>query len=490
MSIKNAITSTALTTPMANKCFGDRISADRFRDDVAMESMAKALFDKRLGDGEKIQIRFQSFYGDTAVNCVKDYLSEFKKAGSGSLFICAIPTRKEENGKIIDRLIKEMNISGLYKMADIMAVLKHQGMDSIFLTNTKPDAKTKFSPFDNDKSFVVMENITMARWHMLCSLLKRLLGKWFAEMPMTEDEMNGLAKGLQADTPDVFLSAIQKYADQLDLRGMFIREELKDFESKFEKERIVALEQEAKTLDNQMDDCEKTLLELATKKDEILATLFGYQTRDAAPEPFTMNYFLANKNMVLVKCNSSSLEFYSYGWLDNFDPEKAKATFGRDHMSSWLENNEEYGISKEDAKRLYKAIFLEDKVKIRLWSHFKLSLRGRDGESFIQVIGGTDCPPEIQNALPNPHHCYNSCIGDHRSFINQAMRRRDIVGALAQCLEATKGVNIMEAASYRYLASDLFNPFYGKVVYINATGEFMTTKDAVAYLKQHEEKKA
>lgn len=491
MAIKTAIQSTALTSESAQQCFKGRITADRFRGDVAMESAAMALFDKRLADGEKIKIKFQSFYGGNMVEDVKNYMADFRNRKPGTLMICSVSTQKDEAGKKIDEILKTLDMSGYYPMRDIMQVLSTQGINALFLTDTQPNAKTPMSPFDNTKTFVVMENMTMTRWHMLCSLLKRLLGKWFYEKPMTPEEMNGFAKSLQAETPDAFLEAVQHYADSLDLRGMFIREALGDFESRFEKERIKALEKECQDLEHEANRLDQEILSVLTRKDELLATLFGYQMRETPAEPLTMNYFLANKNLILVNCTSNYLDFYDFGWLDQFDAQKAKATFAKDHMSSWLEYNGNYGVSNEDAKILYKALFVSETVKVRLWSHFQLYLRSNSGrDSTLTVISGTNAHPDIRNALPNPHHCYNTCPGNNRRLVDECMRRRDIIGAIAQCINATRGVNLTEQASYHYLANDLFNPDFGKVIYINDLNEFMTTKDAIKYLKEHEKKEA
>lgn len=491
MAIKTAIQSSALTSEAAQKCFAGRITADRFRGDVAMESAAMALFDKRLADGEKIKIKFQSFYGNDMVSNVRNYMDEFRTSPAGTLMICSVSVQKDEAGKKIAEISGNLDMSGYYPMQDIMKVLKSQDINALFLTDTQPDAKTVLSPFDNTKTFVVVENMTMTRWHMLCSLLKRLLGKWFAEKPMTAEEMAGFAKSLQAETPDAFLDAVQKYADSLDLRGMFIREALGDFESRFEKERIKALEKECQDLEHEANRLDQEILSVLTRKDELLATLFGYQMRETSAEPLTMNYFLANKNLILVNCSANYLDFYDYGWLDQFDPQKAKATFAKDHMSSWLEYNGKYGVPDDDAKMLYKALFVSEIVKVRLWSHFQLYLRSDSGrDSTLTVVSGTNAHPDIRNALPNPHHCYNACPGNNRRLVDECMRRRDIIGALAQCINATKGVNLTEQASYHYLAQDLFNPEFGKVIYINELNEFMTTKDAIKYLKEHGKKEA
>lgn len=487
MPIKSPIKSTALTTDMAVKCFGHRITADRFREDVAMESMARALFDKRLKDGESVNIHLRTLYGDSTIENIKEYLDGFKNAPAGTLEICSVVVRQDNSGTIVDRIEKELDFSGLYPMKDLIAGLRSQKTNALFYTDTQPNDKTPRSPFDNTKTFIVIENLTMIRWHMLCSLLKRFLGKWFSETPMTEAELRDMANGLQQDSPDTFLKAMQTYADSLDLRGMFIREALVDFDTRFEKERVKALEKEAQHIEKELDSYEQEMLRLMSRKDDLLATLWGYQNKTAPAEPVTMNYFLANKNLVLVGCTADNIEFYDFGWFDGWDPDKAKATFAKDHMSSWLEYNQHFGIPDADAKLLYKAIFLTEKVKVRLWSHMSLNLRG-NGDRILNVYSGSDCPVEITNALPNPHHCYNSCPGGNRELINNAMRHRDVIGAIEQCICATKGINITEHASYQYFAKDLFDPERGEVIYVNELNKFMTTKDAIAWLKRNEEK--
>ena len=156
MAIKTAIQSSALTSEAAQKCFAGRITADRFRGDVAMESAAMALFDKRLADGENIRIKFQSFYGNDMVGNVRAYMDEFRDSPAGTLMICSVSAQKDEAGKKIDEILKTLDMSGYYPMRDIMHVLSTQGINALFLTDTQPDAKTPMSPFDNTKTFVVM----------------------------------------------------------------------------------------------------------------------------------------------------------------------------------------------------------------------------------------------------------------------------------------------------------------------------------------------
>lgn len=473
---------TALTTDQAIRYFGDRIQVDHYRGDVTMATLCRMLFGPRLKNGEKITVRVLNFLCDDTNESLKEAVREFASAPDGTLYVCCLTCLQEKKGVWKTDMADMLTSIGLHPMKDIMLQLDTQKKNTLFYTNTRPDAKTPRSPFDNTKSFVIVENMGVQIYTCVCTLLKRLLGKWFAEQPMTEAEIEGCQKALQEGSPDKFLAAAAAYADSLDLRGVFIRESLKDFETRFVKERVTALEKEAQQCDRQMDDYETAIGMCLQKKDDILAQLFGYRMMEKQDEPVTMNYFLANKNLILVGTSAKHIEFYDYGWLDQFDPEKAKATFGCDRMSAWLESNRSFGVSDEDAKLLYKAIFLEDKVKIRLWSHFKLCFRD---DSPLSTYDNGPSHGEITHALPNPHHQYHRCPGNNRRLIEEAVRRRDVVGAVTQCLSATKGVNLIEQASYKYLARDLFDPQYGEVIYVNALDKFLTTKDAIAWLKEN-----
>ncbi len=102
---KEAIRSTALVTDDANTYFQNRIEGDSFRDDVSLLSAARALFDKRLKDGETIRISVsQMFYGE---DFSTDPIAESaRNLQDGQLLIFNISTRKTDSGKWMSLLQK------------------------------------------------------------------------------------------------------------------------------------------------------------------------------------------------------------------------------------------------------------------------------------------------------------------------------------------------------------------------------------------------
>lgn len=477
--IKTAIRQTALTSQRADEFFKGKIEAARMNDDVSMAATCRLLFGPRLKDDESIRVTNDSFVmrDGSTFDFLKERVSSMK---SGDLIIYTVMRAQGVGENWRDEANQILEGSGLYAMDDIMKFMDSHKMKALVYTNKPHIASEPKSPFDNDRTVIVIEGLNATRWHMIQLLLRRLMGKWFYEQPFTAEETEGIINGLHNDNVDAYLEAVRKYADTLDFRSGFIRQQLNGFEKRFEKERITQLEHRCNSITSEMNNLMEKLGRKQAEHEEIVATLYGYRMNGVDSEPHVMNYFLRNKNLVLKSCSADTLDFFVSGWFDNWNPDAAKQTFEKERMGSWLESNSKFGIPDDDAKILYKAIFIHETVRVRLWSHFKLALRNSGA---VSVHSNDRQPEEFSNALPNPHHYYNSCLGNNTSLIVEAMRVRDITGAIEQCISATKGINLMEYASYNYFARDLFDPKNGSVIYVKDLDKFMTTKDAIAYLK-------
>lgn len=477
--LKDTIQSTPLTTAQADSCFSGRIDGAEFRADKSLTAVARALFGNRIKDDEHIEIRLSTlpYGGNVDREQFRNFASELS---SGCLHIVHMPMRTEDSGKWVEDARVVLNEQGLYPLEAVEKWLAQTPTVSVVYTDKPYDPKIPRSPVDNTKTLIVVENLTVARWHLLGALMPRFLGKWFQDMPRTQEE-TGLLNSLKEADDSALQKGLAAVAEQYDFRGATIRNLLGDFESKYAKHQIAALEGRCRTIDDEVNELSRRIGECLRDKDSALATLDGY--RNQAPgslEPVTMNFFLKNKNLYLQSATEDYLDFYVTAWLSNWDPAKAKNCFVDERCSGWLEYNNSFDVNKKDAIRLYKAIFVDETVRVKLWSHMKLQLRGDDAWQLY----GDGCISDIQNALPNPHHHYNSCGGANRPYVNQCMIDRDIIGAMTQCMSATAGINLVEHASYQFFSRDLFDPAFGKVIYINEKQEFVTAKDAIQWLKE------
>ena len=481
--IKTAIKQTAITSARANEYFINKIDGATMNDDVSMTATCRALFGPRLQEKERIAVLQKTHM--VRENVPFDaVLDDVRSVKPGTLMIYNILNPGNSTINWMETLRGQMANISLYPLEDIEHWFKHNGIKALVYTNSPHDPKVPKSPVDNSASVIFIEGLNMSRWHTIQTLIGRLMGKWFVEKPMTDEERQGIILAMNKGDEQLYLSTIEKYASTLDFRSGFIRQKLNGFEKRFEKERIQQLQNEQQSIERKLDELERKIGEQLMHREDIIAMLHGYSMNGGDSEPYVMNYFLQNKNLVLKDCSTDYLTFFTSGWFDNWNPDQAKNIFGKNRMSSWLHYNSNYGIAADDAKLLYKAIFIDETVRVRLWSCFKIAMRGDD---VVRALSDYAKPEEITNALPNPHHYYNHCMGGNSQLINQAMRVRDVISAIEQCCSATKGINIMEEVSYKYFTRDLFNPEFGAVVYVKELDKFVTTKEAIAFLKTSKE---
>lgn len=477
---RETIAETAMTTSIANTCFDSRIFGESYRGDVSLIAAARVWYDKRLKDGERIHITHTSMrVGDMEF---QGLVRQAAKVQRGDLKVVDLSTygHTDVDWKAAVKSALAEN-EDLFAMDALEKWFETGSVNALVYLDRPYDPKIPKSPLDSSRAVVFVERLTVPRWHMIGGLMPRLLNDWFREQSRTQEE-TALANAFLAETKDPLLKAFADYAATCNFRELSIRNLLQDFETKFAKQKVSALERSSQDIARRLDELYQEIGHQLRQREDILAMLWGYQQQVSKEvEPETMNYFLASKNLYLQDATQDMLDFYVEAWFTNWDPEKAETLFREDgRCSLWLMDAEEKGVATEDAMLIYRALFLDETIRVKLWSHFCLALRGEDPMS----PRGDFCIPDIQNAIPNPHHHYNLCGGANRSYAAQCIARGDIVGAIEQCVSATAGINLMEHASYSHFVQDLFNSDNGKIIYLNDKQEFVTTAEAIVYLKE------
>jgi hypothetical protein len=485
---KECVHTTALTTASADDMFAHRIDSASFRGDQCVCATARALLHDRIKEGEHVNIKLFSAYYGADYSPERTFGNEISHMGAGSLIVYTVSVRDGQSEDWETKTREYLSSKGLYEMEDIEKWLGMNGTTALVFTDEAHDDKVPKSPLNNTKTVVVLKNMAMRRWHSVAILLPRLLAGFFAgrERPLTKDELKIVAS-LQSDSQDAFVECIKEVADSLDMRGMYIKNKLSGWETAYAKTQQAQSKRNIEQLNSQLRDYERRIGDTLRRKNELLAQMWGYTHLSEEKEPVLMNYFLANKNLVLDQVTDEQISFWDYGWFDGWDPDVADKTFRQGHMSDWLgSRNRSNGVSDEDAKMVYKALFLDEAIKVRLWSYFSLYPRG--GGDFLSTGGEEKCD-DITNAIPNPHHYYHHCPGNNERLINEAMMSGDVVGAIEQCICATKGINLLEDVSYEHFISDLFNEDNGEIIFINELGKFVTPRAAIDWLKNQKEEK-
>lgn len=479
--IRDIIQTTALTSDIADIGFRGRIEGQPYRQDQSLTAVARALFGHRLEDCESITIVFDQRYGGT------DFDTSFLKdlaLPTGRLHVVAVSSGTDNLKKWMQPAREALKDSGLFEIEGLEAWFAASSKTNALIYTDQPyDPKIPKSPTDNTRTLIIMENMNVQRWHQIAAILPRLFNHWFTKCPLTDRDRQ-LSNSLTESTPDQFLSLIEEYAAEYDFRSQMIRNLLSDFETKHAKNVVRDLETRAKDLDAEINDYMRSIGGLLSQKEDILARLWGYQMQvEEALEPMVMNYFLANKNLYLKGANDTSLNFYTTAWLTNWDPEKAFALFDRGHCESWYRYSDANDIGRSDALLLFQAIFLEETVKVKFWSHVQLALSGENPLQFLK----DDCISEIKNALPNPHHHEYACPGTNATYVAQRILEHNVVGAIEQCISATAGLDLTDTSPCNAFCRYLFEDHYGNCLYVKEKDQFMTTDEVISYLKTKKE---
>ena len=155
LMFKTAITSSPLCGGMADECFG-RINASQFRGDIALASVARVLFDKRLEPSEHININLTPMYYGSGFNTssIQDAAAELY---AGDLQVVPISVRSEDSGKWMPDVKDVIAKQGLYELEGLEKWFASFKTNALIFTDQPYDPKIPRSPTNNSKAIVVIE---------------------------------------------------------------------------------------------------------------------------------------------------------------------------------------------------------------------------------------------------------------------------------------------------------------------------------------------
>lgn len=135
-------------------------------------------------------------------------------------------------------------------------------------------------------------------------------------------------------------------------------------------------------------------------------------------------------------------------------------------------------------KRLLRAIFVDEVLKIRLCAAYTLNFAtgeyaGRKGYAFARDI--------VIDHTPNQHIQGFRCLGQNERMIRDSMRQHDYVGAVSACIQSAKSVNVTEDTTCKLMINRLFASDATKFIQM-PDKTTMTPFDAVKWLEEQDVK--
>jgi ribosomal protein L23 len=161
------------------------------------------------------------------------------------------------------------------------------------------------------------------------------------------------------------------------------------------------------------------------------------------------DYFISQPAINITSCTSSAIEFVASGYLDLYD---------KDYVENMLSNKNSYifsidcSFNKSDIKEILKAIFVDEKYKIRTQAQFILQSDPLRIKAIRGAING-----DRNVVVPNPHLDGHGCMGGNDVLVATAIKNRDVQTMLDIAVSSTHNINfadsIVVTTFIRYLAS-------------------------------------
>lgn len=479
-------TNSPLVGTAANEIFPNIKGDTTSLGDVTILATMRVLLYDRLKDGQEAafvqrEVSPSSLNGDLEADIASAFSTYDLNTATNSLFILNAQCSSEDEKKAM--LEKFKGKRRLFGMSP-----KKAFEDGLF--NKVMKSKVFMDPERACTFIFVAGGLTSIASHAIAVLMPRYFDKYFdhddsGHVLMNENEKLLIVKGLSEGKRDgTFVSAIQTFTERFDFRTPEIKAKLNGFEKRYAKSKVDTLDRNIQKAIREINDINTKYARLVRQKrsllDERRAFMLGLE--EEKNENALMNYFLANQNLLLKSVDGSVLEFYVKTTLGNFDTETMKSILGNsgraDRCTMYTRGDK--GISLEDRDRLFKAIFVDETIRVWLFAPFTLRC-----DEYCEVSARCDFsqPPEMHDCCPNPHLYYHSCMGDNQRYVNDALAESDYVTAMEQTIGSVASVNINESVTAGPWMEDLLSDKYGRF-FETRDGRRMNIKEVLEYLKE------
>lgn len=329
-------------------------------------------------------------------------------------------------------------------------------------------------------------------YHYLQCAIPAFLPWYFPpEQKLTEEEVS-LIYSLREKTPTQYVEAITAIAQHFDFRAMRIKKYLYDFESLYEKEEINAIARTINSSISKINELNDSIAQQLALKSDLEIKLLGLEQKVSSNNGTSeiMEYFLRSKALVFL-----SLDNVTSTHTMSFAVKSYLTYFKEDIIKSALKNPASYIyapggrslkdiIPAEDISRLVTAIFLTQKIRVRMCAAYAFDLRGNVSARARFPFGS-----EFSTYTPNPHVDGFKCLGSYQKIINEALLNHDYITAIEQCIASCKSINTGESptmAKFMRMLYGVGDDYYNNRALELPDGSIVTPKEAIAWLKEQE----
>lgn len=418
------------------------------------------------------------------------YSSETISANNVSDVLKAMISNIEDNSFYLHEfcLKEEADVMANIAVVKSEFLKKHRGW--VLLDNISAFFAGKFEVlcYANPKKrsvYMFTSRLNARLYHYLQCSIPAILTWFFDEKKLTEEELE-LMHSLTEQSEEKYLSIINKMASDMDFRTMNIKKNLADFEKRIIRNGMSKIQGDIDALDRRIREYSENMKNALSERNIHVATLSGYELKLNSDDLDTelMNYFLCNKKLVLCGVDRDYLWFGVKDYLTYYDEEAAKTYIN--NSRSYIYNDYRGNVSKEDMKKLMTAIFIDKKLKVRFCSKFKFKVC-----EHLEVARYASFDAEFDGYTPNPHLDRYQCLGDNRTYINEALIANDSIMVIEQCVASNKCLNFRDSAVGSIFMGTMYensSEGYSYKCIELPDGKVVKPSEAVKWLYEQEEK--
>ena len=335
------------------------------------------------------------------------------------------------------------------KMLDIIKA--NAGVGKRFMTEyTRRDdlhvfyarkAKALFYTHESGRNTIIFtDKLDLKHFHALQMMIPKYLPGLFADNPLTEAEAN-LLKSLGNKSAVEYEALIADFANAFNFRDEIIRSKLEGFDTVFERIQADSLREKIKIHQQDYDSQLSTLRSISNKINDSMYTLAGLEgfINNKSGDSELMEYFICNKNLVLIRVSGTIIEFVAHGYADVYDID-AFEKYVSNH-SGYMYSGIASLITKPEMERLYRSIFEDGLYKLRMCAAYTVDLR-----SGVHGLQHFAFPTESDTYFPNTHIQHFGCIGSYATRFEEYIRNRDYVGAIDQAIVSARNLNFYDSS--------------------------------------------
>lgn len=474
---KNEISSTPLMNEPANTLMAS-ISGDRFMGDCSFVSTLRALLFNRKPKDERINFKIsRSDYssGDVEHTRKRDMVrnicshnNQIGQQGGFALHYFNSMTQKANQDCFALVAAEFENTYPGYKKLDKITEFYRKAFPVACFVNTELKSIVLF-----------VEQMDYRRFHYLqCAIYPMFPWYFDPKAGVSELEMT-LVKSLMENTPDSYRDCLAKICETFDFRSEVIKQKLSGFELRFIKDALASSEGQYNDITSRIADFNRALGEELAKLTDLNFRINGMRQKleEGNEDSEIMDYFLRNKNLTLIDSSGARVDFIVKAKLEYYDPEMAESAINNKHSLLYTRGGS--SVNATDREMLYRAIFIDNKVRINVCAAFQLSIGGG-----VNTRGHYSFGEEFSNCMPHPHIDEYNCMGDYVRIVNELMQRHDYIMALEQCIASARSLNFADSTVLGHFVNVLFDGGSRSRCIELPDGRVVKPVDAIKWLKE------